>query len=184
MIERNCSMKTNLISMAIIIALCVAVVLIFKANNSPVQEPAEQQDVLQQDTSGFASAKDLAQEFIEICAKKDVQAMYGLYYDDMLTKSYERTSANISKENFDFLLGEEMGAITSYELFEYGGTEMPNTVSPLYYVDYFHYSGTHEETGLSEKAVTSCATLRVYNDPDTYSDHMLACIDGAWYITD
>lgn len=132
----------------------------------------------------YKSKDDLADEFMKICADGDTEKMYQLYYDDIMGKTYDRIKDQVSKEDFDKLLSDEMKSLTRNEVIAYGSEELPNTVSPLYYVDYLYYSTTGgESTGLTDEQCTDCAVLRVYKEDSTYSDHMMACIDGAWYLT-
>ncbi len=145
------------------------------------KDPAETE---QNNPTAYTSAQQITDAFMQVCRDKDVQKMYDMYYNDMLDKTYERIKDNITRENFDLLLSEEMESIESYELYEYGKCEeVAASVSPLYYVDYINYSATGEETGIPEESVTSCAVLRVFKNDGGQSDHMLAEIDGAWYVT-
>lgn len=130
----------------------------------------------------YSTADELAEEFMNVCKDGDVEKMYGLYYDDMLSDTYERVKDKLSKEDFDSLLADEMKTISDYAVFEYGSDDLPATVSPLYYVNYMHYGMTGSDTELTEQQLTNCAVLRVFKPDNSQSDHMLAEIDGSWYV--
>ncbi len=131
--------------------------------------------------NGFNTAQELAEKFVSAGKNGDLSSIYDMYYNDMLNDTYERVNNHLTKDQFDSLLKQEMARFSDYELFEYGCEEMPASVSPLYYVDYLFYGTTGTETGLTEDMVTSCANLRV-NIDNSFTDHMLAQIDGLWYV--
>ena len=168
----------TIILLAVMITTLVSCHTQQSASNGAEAESAE----IQQNGS-FATDEELADKFMEICKEGDVEKMYALYYNDMLGETYERIKENVSKEDFDAALKEEMLTISSCELYKYGGEELTASVSPLYYVDYMHYRSSGEDTGLTDEQVTDCSVLRVYKDNSSYSDHMLAKIDGEWYVT-
>ena len=130
---------------------------------------------------GKETAIVFAEKFIDISKNGNIEMMYELYYNDMLNDTYERVKDFLTKEQFNSMIQQEMTSITDYELFVYGSQEMPSTFPPLYYVDYLYYRTTGSETGLSEDIVTNCANLRVYID-NGYTDHMIAEINGEWYV--
>ncbi len=124
---------------------------------------------------------EFAEKFIDISKSGNIEEMYELYYDDMLNQTYERVKHNLTKEQFDSMIKEEMISITDYELIEYGSEEMPATVPALDYVDYLYYINTGSETSLTEEMVTSCAKLCV-DTQNGYSEHIIAEINGEWYL--
>ncbi len=132
-------------------------------------------------TVTYKTAQELTDAFMSACKDGDIESVYDMYYDDMLMDTYERIKGHVTKEQFDSMLTYEMMSFTDYELFEYGCEEMPATVSPLYYVNYLFYGSTGSDTDFTEDMVTSCANLRVYAN-NNGTDHMLAEINGAWYI--
>ncbi len=199
-------MKTTIISMVVVITIAAVAILFFAKpsleNNAPSDASQSTQDTQSSQTNssdtlsgtenteippkpvGFTTAEALADGFMTACSNADVNEMSSLYYGDMFDQIYERTANNLSRENFDLLIAEEMKVIERYELYKYGGEEMQSSVSPLYYVNYFHYGSARADTEFEESQVTDCATLRVYKTDGNYTDHMFACIDGNWYITD
>lgn len=131
----------------------------------------------------FTTYQDLINRFMEYCEGGNLEGVYGLYYDDLLTKTYKRISDKVSKEEFDEGLKAEMATIYSYEEFEYGCPEMPAMSSPLSYVNQLMYYSGGESLDLTDDKVTNCVDLRVYKYDSAYpSDHMLACIEGYWYF--
>lgn len=175
--------KLTIIFAALMLLLCLtscskrgAEVKDGENSGSDAEQTAESQD------TAYKTADELAEEFMNICSDGDVEKMYGLYYDDMLSDTYERVKDKLSKEDFDSLLADEMKTLSDYTVFEYGSEDLPSNVSPLYYVNYMHYGMTGEDTEFTEQQLTNCAVLRVYKPDNSQSDHMLAEIDGSWYV--
>jgi len=140
-------------------------------------------EILKPEQEKFTEYTDLTDRFMEYCENGNLEGMYSLYYDDMLTKTYQRISDKVSKEEFDAGIKAEMESVYSYEEFEYGCPEMPAMSSPLSYVNQLmSYSGG-DPLELTDDRVTNCVNLRVYKYDTAYpSDHMMACIDGYWYF--
>ena len=180
-------MKKSIFTIILLAIMLTALVSCRTQQNASDEAEAESTENAEnaetQQSVSFASDEELAEKFMEVCEQGDVEKMYALYYNDMLGATYERIKENDSKEDFDATLKEEMRTISRYELYKYGGEELTASVSPLYYVDYMHYSSSGEDTGLTDEQVTDCSVLRVYKDNSAYSDHMLAKIDGEWYVT-
>ncbi len=131
----------------------------------------------------FTRYEDLTNRFMEYCQSGNLEGVYSLYYDDLLTKTYQRISDKITKEEFDAGIKAEMETIYSYEEFEYGCDKMPTISSPLSYVNQLIYHTGGETLKLSDSQVSNCVDLRVYRYESAYpSDHMMACIDGYWYF--
>ena len=131
----------------------------------------------------FTQYQDLVDRFMEYCESGNLEGVYDLYYDDLLTKTYKRISDKVSKQEFEAGIKAEMESIYSYEEFEYGCEEMPPMSSPLSYVNQLMYYSGGEALKLTDAQVSNCVDLRVYKYDTAYpSDHMLACIEGYWYF--
>lgn len=140
-------------------------------------------EVVESEKEKFESYQDLTDRFMEYCEAGDLEGVYSLYYDDLLTKTYERISDKVSKDEFEAGIIAEMQSVYSFEEFEYGCAEMPAMSSPLSYVNQLMYYSGGDPLEIEESRVTNCVDLRVYKMNSSHpSDHMMACIDGYWYF--
>lgn len=178
-------MKKAILTIMLVLSVCVCFSACKSQGSDNTQSNSDdtQANQSESDSNSYSSAAELADAFLETCKDKDIEKMYGLYYDDMLNATYDRIKDKVSKESFEAMIIDEMGTINEYKLYEYGCEELPSTVSPLYYVNYIHYGATGSDTDFEESSVTDCANLRVYKTDGSFSDHMLAEIDGSWYVT-
>lgn len=131
----------------------------------------------------FEEYTDLTDKFMEICKEGDVDTLYDLYYDDYLAKMRENMAEVPDKKIFDANLKNEMLNIVDFEEFEYGGSELLAIQSPGSYVAYIYYQvNNQKDLPLSDSDVQDCVDLRVYLSNGGYTDHMMAKIDGYWYL--
>ncbi len=175
-----------------LLVLMLSLVLLMSCVGCGEKKNEEGNSTLKKNTASINEAKQekftdhtlLLERFMEYCENGNVEGMYSLYYDDMLTKTFEKNSGDLSKEEFDKGLKAQMQSIVYYEEFAYGGEEMLALNSPLSYINQLlYYAGVAELLQVTEEQVSDCVDVRVYKADGGYpSDHMLACIDGYWYF--
>ena len=158
----------------------VIVLLTFVSCNKNDVKAGENQTEIQEIVK-YNTAEELAEKFMEVSRAGDIEGMHKLYYNDMLAKFHETISDKVSREEFDALISEEMKGFVDYELFMYGGAELLPSAPPAYYVNYFYYLSTGTEANLNDDLISDCANIRVYSALKK-TDHMLAKVDGSWYV--
>lgn len=181
---------------AIIIVGLVAVIVVatntFDENKNVVDaQDVDLQDLLnkeenekEEESVKYESIQALSDAFMDICKRGDADAMYALYYDNLLEKRVEEMCTDEeSRKMYDANFASEMATVADFDEFEYGSTDLPPTMTAYQYVYTFYSSATDGgELPVTEDRIDNCADLRVYREDGTYRDHMMARIDGYWYL--
>lgn len=153
-------------------------------NNEENIEMPDEGDSEEQKEVKYESIEALSDSFMEICKNGDVEGMYALYYDDMLKKiSSETYTGENAEKMLQASLVSEMATIVDFDEYEYGSTDLPPTMTAYQYVATFYSGATNGgELDIDADRIDNCADLRVYRNDGTYRDHMMARIDGYWYL--
>lgn len=146
------------------------------SETEPVQEElvAEETDAEER----YETYEELADRFMQICEEGDTEAMYGLYYKDLLSERVSESTA--AKEEFDAVMKDNMLHITYFEEYPYGeGDLIMNT--PAGYVNELYYRANEKSFPYTDVEISDCVDLRAYFANGAYIDFMLANIEGYWY---
>lgn len=126
----------------------------------------------------YETYEELGDRFMEICRQGDTEAMYGLYYKDLLSERVAESGA--SKEEFDAVMKENMEHISYFEEYPYGEGDLIMN-SPAGYVNELYYRANDKAFPYSDVNISDCVDLRAYFPNGAYIDFMMANIDGYWY---
>jgi hypothetical protein len=176
--------KTRIVMIALFAVLVIGSAvgfLIASVTNKNTAETETEipEEIIEEETPLYKNYEELADRFIEICRAGDTEAMYGLYYDDLLTKRREEMGA--PKQEYDSIMLENMQHITDFEEYRYGEGELiMNT--PAQYVNQFFYRANEKAFPYTDVVIDDFVDLRAYFSNGAYIDFMLAKIDGFWYM--
>ena len=183
--KKNKLDKTSIVMIVIfaVLVLGSAVGFLFASlgNVSAVAQELEvrEEEIIKEEVPLYKNYEDLADRFIEICKEGDTEAMYGLYYDDLLTK--RREEMNAPKSEFDAVMLDNMQHIDGFEEYRYGEGELiMNT--PAQYVNQIFYKANGKAFPYTDIYIDDVVDLRAYFENGAYIDFMLARIDGFWYM--
>ncbi len=188
--------KTSIIMMSVFVLIIVAAVILVCAKliNDDAQNVSEdvtvldetavqEQEEAEEPELKFENYVDLTDKFMECCKNGDVESLYGLYYDDGLTKMRLNMAEAVDKETFDKNIKTEMSRITGFDEYEYGCPELPPTSSPETYASYIYYQANNQkELQLNGAYVENCVNLVVYIDGGYQTNHFMIQVDGLWYF--
>ena len=126
----------------------------------------------------YETYEEISDRFIEICRAGDVEAMYDLYYMDLLTERCNESG--VTKEEFDRAVRDNMAHIKDFEEYRYGEGELIMN-SPAGYLNELFLRAYGSAFPYSKADVQDFVDLRAYFENGAFIDFMLAQIDGYWY---
>ncbi len=177
--------KTSLVMIIIFfVIIAAAVVGTVLVSGSMGGEAEKDNSVVDEapDKKEYATVEEIVEEFKDICARGDVDALYDLYYDDYLTLMRENMQTPMDKESFDAYLKQEMQTVMGVDIYMYGDIEMPATQPPSTYASYIYAMVNNgAEMPVKPELVEDCANLVVYSN-GTQSNHFVVKVDGSWYF--
>ena len=131
----------------------------------------------------FDDYMELSDKFLEVCRAGDVEAMYQLYYGDLLEEMRLNMEETPSKAEFDSKLRSDMLMVTGFEEYEYGSVELPPTQSPGSYAAFIYSMANNgADIPIDINTIENCVNLVVYINNQYQTNHFMVQIDGYWYF--
>lgn len=149
-------------------------------NDAEGQEATEANLVEPEEAEQYETYQELFNKFVEACNTGDIETLYSLYYNDMLTSRCE--NSGVPKNEYDSNLRSYMIALEDFEEYPYGEDVLLSSQSPLGYINELHYKAYGESFPYNDVTVNDCVAVRGYLTNGATMDFMLAQIDGCWYM--